>query len=107
LSAPRLRADQLDVDAHPAMSAARIAASRCLRSVLFMRQSPAVIAVPPLLRCGGSAGHGRGMAAMESWQRVAADVRGGIAQGCGHWVPEERPAWVVERLLAFFGEVQA
>ncbi len=44
------------------------------------------------------------MAAMESWQRVASNVRGGIAEGCGHWIPEERPEWVVEHLLAFFGE---
>jgi pimeloyl-ACP methyl ester carboxylesterase len=46
------------------------------------------------------------MAAMESWQRVASDVRGGVAEGCGHWIPEERPEWVVERLLEFFGEEQ-
>jgi pimeloyl-ACP methyl ester carboxylesterase len=60
----------------------------------------------PVLCYGGAAGRGRGMAAMESWQRVASDVRGGIAEGCGHWIPEERPEWVVERLLEFFGEPQ-
>ena len=58
----------------------------------------------PVLCYGGTAGRGRGMAAMESWQRVAEDVRGGIVEGCGHWIPEERPEWVVERLLEFFGE---
>jgi pimeloyl-ACP methyl ester carboxylesterase len=57
----------------------------------------------PVLVYGGTGGRGRGMAAMESWQRVAKDVRGGIAEGCGHWIPEEKPAWVVERLLEFFG----
>ena len=31
------------------------------------------------------------MAAIESWGRVAEDVRGGIAEGCGHWIPEEAP----------------
>jgi pimeloyl-ACP methyl ester carboxylesterase len=60
----------------------------------------------PVLCYGGAAGRGRGMVAMESWQRVASDVRGGIAEGCGHWIPEERPEWVVERLLEFFGEAQ-
>lgn len=58
----------------------------------------------PVLVYGGPGGRGRGMAAMESWQRVAKDVRGGIAEGCGHWIPEEKPEWVVERLLEFFGE---
>ena len=60
----------------------------------------------PVLCYGGAAGRGRRMAAMESWQRVASDVRGGIVEGCGHWIPEERPQWVVERLLEFFGEAE-
>lgn len=58
----------------------------------------------PVLVYGGDKGRGRGMAAIESWQRVALDVRGGVAEGCGHWIPEERPKWVVEELLKFFGE---
>lgn len=58
----------------------------------------------PILCYGGPLGRGRGMAAIESWRRVAEDVRGGIAEGCGHWIPEERPDWTVEQLLAFFGE---
>lgn len=58
----------------------------------------------PVLVYGGPGGRGRGMAAMESWQRAAKDVRGGIAAGCGHWIPEEKPEWVVARLLEFFGE---
>ena len=58
----------------------------------------------PILCYGGPHGRGRGMAAIESWRRVAEDVRGGIAEGCGHWIPEERPEWVVDQLLAFFGE---
>ena len=33
---------------------------------------------------GGALGRGRGMAAIESWRRVAVDARGGIAEGCGH-----------------------
>lgn len=58
----------------------------------------------PVLCYGGAQGRGRGMAALESWRRVAEDVRGGVADNCGHWIPEERPDWVVEQLLAFFGE---
>jgi pimeloyl-ACP methyl ester carboxylesterase len=59
------------------------------------------------VRAGGSHGRGRGMSAIESWRRVASDVRGGVAENCGHWIPEKRPDWVVEQLLAFFGEEPA
>jgi len=58
----------------------------------------------PVLCYGGALGRGRGTAAIESWRRVAEDVRGGIAEGCGHWIPEERPDWTAAELLAFFGE---
>jgi pimeloyl-ACP methyl ester carboxylesterase len=58
--------------------------------------------MPVLCYGGGAAGVGRGTAAIESWQRVAVSVQGGVAEGCGHWIPEERPEWVVERLLEFF-----
>jgi pimeloyl-ACP methyl ester carboxylesterase len=58
----------------------------------------------PVLCYGGPLGRGRGMGAIDSWRRVAEDVRGGIAEGCGHWIPEERPDWVTAQLLAFFGE---
>ena len=55
-------------------------------------------------RFGGDRGRGRGMLAIESWRRVASNVRGGIAEGCGHWIPEERPEWTVQQILDFFGE---
>lgn len=58
----------------------------------------------PVLCYGGTLGRGRGMGVIESWRRVATDVRGGIAENCGHWIPEERPEWVVEQLLAFFAQ---
>jgi pimeloyl-ACP methyl ester carboxylesterase len=61
----------------------------------------------PVLCWGGAGARGRGMRAIDSWRRVASDVRGGVVQGCGHWIAEERPQWVVEQLLAFFGEAQA
>ncbi|MDX2158950.1 MAG: alpha/beta hydrolase [Hyphomicrobiaceae bacterium] len=58
----------------------------------------------PVLCYGGALGRGRGMGAIESWRRVADNVRGGIAESCGHWIPEERPQWVIDQLLTFFGE---
>jgi pimeloyl-ACP methyl ester carboxylesterase len=61
----------------------------------------------PVLCYGGSHGRGRGMWAVESWRRTATDVRGGMAKHCGHWIPEERPEWVVEQLLGFFGEEES
>lgn len=41
---------------------------------------------------------------LQSFQAVADDVRGGIVPQCGHYVPEEQPAFVIDQLLAFFGE---
>ena len=60
--------------------------------------------MPAMLCFGGPLGRGRGMGAIESWRHVAVDVRGGIAEGCGHWIPEERPAWALEQLMEFFGD---
>ena len=65
------------------------------------------LAMPILVYGGGNKIVGRSMYAVDSWQRVASDVRGGVAEGCGHWIPEERPAWVVERLTEFFTEVDS
>ena len=61
----------------------------------------------PVLCYGGAKGRGRGEAAIESWRRVADDVRGGVVEDCGHWIPEERPDWVTTELRAFFGEETA
>ena len=35
---------------------------------------------------------------------AAHDVRGGVIERCGHWIGEERPDFVAEQLLEFFGE---
>jgi hypothetical protein len=32
-------------------------------------------------------------------------VEGGVLPQCGHWMPEEQPAALAERLLAFFAGV--
>jgi hypothetical protein len=74
-------------------------------NMAFIKQGK--LQMPILVYGGGAKNVGRGMFAMDSWQRAADDVRGGVAEGCGHWIPEERPAWTVERLLEFFGEVEA
>ncbi len=41
---------------------------------------------------------------MQFMQRVAQDVRGGVIEQCGHWVPEEQPQYLVQQLLTFFQE---
>lgn len=58
----------------------------------------------PILCWGGAQGRGRGEAALASWQRVAENVRGGVAQDCGHWIPEERPEWALAQVREFFAE---
>ena len=58
----------------------------------------------PILCYGGAKGRGRGPLALESWQRVAANVRGGVVEDAGHWIPEEKPEWAVDEILKFFGE---
>lgn len=63
------------------------------------------LSMPVLCYGGGAPGAGRGMAALESWQRVASAARGGVVEGAGHWVVEEQPAWVVRELQAFLAEV--
>ena len=35
---------------------------------------------------------------------VATDVRGGVIERCGHWIPEEQPEYLTQQLLTFFGE---
>lgn len=72
-------------------------------NMAFLKQGK--LKMPLLVYGGGAKNVGRGLFAMDSWQRAAEDVRGGVAEGCGHWIPEERPAWVVERLLEFFADV--
>ncbi|HEX5356513.1 MAG TPA: alpha/beta fold hydrolase [Aquabacterium sp.] len=72
-------------------------------NMAFLKQGK--LQMPILVYGGGAANVGRGLFAMDSWQHMADDVRGGVAEGCGHWIPEEKPAWVVERLQDFFATV--
>lgn len=58
----------------------------------------------PVLALGGAESWGRRMEVFESMQRVALDVRGGMIEDCGHFVPEEQPDALARQLIAFFNE---
>lgn len=58
----------------------------------------------PVLALGGDSSFGRGMETFESLSRLAENVEGGLIPDCGHWVAEEAPDFVAERLLAFFAK---
>jgi len=65
----------------------------------------AKLKMPILVYGGDPATRGRGLSALESWQRVACDVSGGVAENCGHWIPEERPDFVAAEVLRHFARV--
>lgn len=54
----------------------------------------------PVLALGGSMSFRKGV--LHSCKKVANDVRGGIIEGCAHWVAEEQPEALTRELLAFF-----
>jgi pimeloyl-ACP methyl ester carboxylesterase len=56
----------------------------------------------PVLALGGAESWGRRMEVVESLKRVALDVRGGMIQEAGHFVPEEQPAVLAKHFLEFF-----
>lgn len=56
----------------------------------------------PVLALGGAQSWGRRGEVLESCQRIASDVRGGVIEGAGHWIPEEQPAVLAAELTAFF-----
>lgn len=56
----------------------------------------------PVLALGAEKTMGRFMLPMV--QQVADDVRGGSIPDCGHYVPEERPDYLLAQLKAFFAE---
>ena len=60
------------------------------------------IAAPLLLLWGADGGLGRADA-LGVWRDYATDVRGQAIAECKHFLPEERPAAVLEALCAFFG----
>lgn len=58
----------------------------------------------PVLALGGGKAFGRGAGTLDSLQRVATDVRGGIIEDCGHWMVEEQPEEITRQMLTFLAE---
>ena len=60
----------------------------------------------PVLALGGARTEARGRASepLESLRVIATDVRGGEIPECGHFIPEEQPQALAERLLEFLGD---
>jgi pimeloyl-ACP methyl ester carboxylesterase len=58
----------------------------------------------PVLALGGNNAWGRRMEVAESLRRLATDVRGGVIDNCGHWMPEEQPEVLLRHLTALFAE---
>ncbi len=58
----------------------------------------------PVLALGGARAEarGRGEEPLESLRLIATDVRGGVIPDCGHFIPEEQPELLAEKLLEFF-----
>ena len=58
----------------------------------------------PVLALGGGEGFGRRELTLQSMRQVADDVQGGVIEGAGHFLPEEKPDEIAERLMTFFAE---
>ncbi len=58
----------------------------------------------PVLALGGNKGWGRGTEVLESLQRLGSNVRGGVIDNCGHFMPEEQPQLLLQHLLPFLAE---
>jgi len=56
----------------------------------------------PTLGLGGGGSNGRGNDVVESLRLVATQADGGTIPGSGHWIAEEKPRELAERLRAFF-----
>jgi len=56
----------------------------------------------PVLAFGAESGVGAML--LDTMRLVAADVRGGVFAGCGHYVPEEAPRAVAEQIIRFLGK---
>jgi pimeloyl-ACP methyl ester carboxylesterase len=55
----------------------------------------------PVLALGGERGFRS--APLNCMKELAEDVRGGVVERCGHWIPEEQPDYLVAQFLEFFG----
>ena len=52
----------------------------------------------------GAAPFGIGPVPIGDMNAVAENVRGAVIEPCGHFIAEERPEWLIDQLLGFFGE---
>jgi pimeloyl-ACP methyl ester carboxylesterase len=68
------------------------------------RQFAEVKLAAPVLAVGGAFSIGAGVAAC--LRRVATNVEGDVVPECGHWVAEERPQWLADRLSGFLAANQ-
>lgn len=68
------------------------------------REAGRKLEMPILVYGGDPATRGRGMTALESWARMARNVSGGVAENCGHWIPEERPEFTAQAVLRFLDQ---
>ena len=57
----------------------------------------------PLLALWGATGLTGRLPVLDIWRDYASDVQGEAIQECGHFLPEEQPELVAERLLRFLG----
>jgi pimeloyl-ACP methyl ester carboxylesterase len=55
----------------------------------------------PLLALWGATGLTGRLPVLDIWREYAADVQGGPVEDCGHFLAEEQPEVVAERLLRF------
>ena len=56
----------------------------------------------PVLALGGEASFGE--LPIRDLEAVASDVRGEVVERAGHWIPEERPAYLCDRLRTFLDD---
>lgn len=56
----------------------------------------------PVLALGGAQSFGPLIVNMV--EEIATNVSGGMIEQCGHWIADERPEFLTEQLLVFFGE---
>jgi len=78
----------------------RAAATIDLEHDRFDRDAGKRLALPLMVLWGEQGVVGRCFDPLKEWQRVAADVQGG-ALPCGHYIAEEAPDMLLERVLPF------
>ena len=81
----------------------RAAATIDLEHDRFDRDAGNRLALPLMVLWGEQGVVGRCFEPLKEWQRVAADVQGG-ALPCGHYIAEEAPDRLLERVLPFLAQ---